>query len=63
MRQTDQRDRCLLQGQLRQAAAALEKEREARAALQLQHEAEMRHLRTEHEASFASADARVSTIW
>lgn len=48
-----------MQAELRQAAAVQEEEREAREALKLQHEAELRHLKTEHAAQFASAHAQV----
>lgn len=47
------------QAEVRQAVAARDEAHEEQQALQLQHEAEMRHLHTEHAAQFASAHAQV----
>ena len=51
--------RACVQAEVRQAVAAREAAEEGQAALQLLHEAEMRHLQTEHAAQFASARAQV----
>ncbi|GAQ86334.1 hypothetical protein KFL_002830110 [Klebsormidium nitens] len=48
-----------LQAEMRQAVAAREEAHEGQQALRLQHEAEMRHLQTEHAAQFASAHAQM----